>query len=83
MRPYVKNVPSCIGYNLCYNLTLGQNLKFQKTCQNPFYKIISSRYVQKTARKNTKYSTNETILKTGHHLLKTIAFAKSLLWVKN
>ena len=38
--------------------------------------------VQKTAPKNTKYSRNETILKIGHHA-KSIAHAKSSLWLKN
>ena len=36
-----------------------------------------SNSVQKTARKNTKYSSNETMLKIGH-LAKSIAFA----WAK-
>ena len=44
--------------------------------------IIYSCSVQKTARKDTKYSRSETILKIGHHP-KTIGFAKSSLWVKN
>ena len=44
--------------------------------------IIFSCSVQKTARKNTKCSRNETILKIGHHA-KAIGFAKSSLWVKN
>ena len=44
--------------------------------------IIHSCSVQKTARKKTKYSRNETILKIGHHK-KAIAYAKSSLWVKN
>jgi len=44
--------------------------------------------VQKTARKNTKYSRNETILKIGHLAkaiahAKAIAFAKWSVWVKN
>ena len=39
-------------------------------------------YNSKSCSKNTKYSRNETILKIGHHS-KPIAFAKSLLWVKN
>ena len=44
--------------------------------------------VQKTARKNTKYSTNETSLKIGHLAkaiahAKSIAFAKWSVWVKN
>ena len=44
--------------------------------------------VQKTFRKNTKYSRNETILKIGHFTkpiahVKVIAFAKWSVWVKN
>ena len=38
--------------------------------------------MQKTARKKTKYSRSETILKIGHHA-KAIAHAKSSLSVKN
>ena len=38
--------------------------------------------MQKPARKNTKYSKNETILKIGH-LAKAIAFPKWSVWVKN
>ena len=44
--------------------------------------------VQKTARQNTKYSRNETILKIGH-LAKAIAHSKAIacakwsVWVKN
>ena len=45
-------------------------------------KIIYSCLVQKTARKKTKYSRNDTILKMGHYA-KAIAHAKSSLWVKN
>ena len=44
--------------------------------------IFYSCSVQNSARKNTKYSRNETILKIGHHA-KAIGFAKSSLWVKN
>ena len=44
--------------------------------------IIYSYSLQKTAPKNTKYSTNESILKIGHHA-KAIAHAKSSLWLKN
>ena len=29
---------ACKGYSPCKILTLAQTLKFQKTCQNPFYK---------------------------------------------
>ena len=38
--------------------------------------------VQKTARTNTKYSRNETILKIAH-FAKTLAFAKWSVWVKS
>ena len=47
-----------------------------------------SNSVQKTVRKNTKYSRNETMLKIGH-LAKSIAFAwaiafaKYLIWAKS
>ena len=44
--------------------------------------MISSCCVQTTAKKNTKYSRNWTILKIGHHE-KAIAFVKSSLLVKN
>ena len=47
--------------------------------------IVEARYscsVQKTARKNTKYSRNETILKIGH-FAKAIDFPKRSVWVKN
>ena len=48
---------------------------------------IKTSCLQKTARKNTKYSRNETILKIGH-LAKAIAhakattFAKWIVWVQ-
>ena len=32
---------ACKGYRPCKILTLAQKLKFQKTCQNPFYKSLS------------------------------------------
>ena len=58
---------ACKGYSPCKILTLAQKLKFQKTCQNPFYKSFRVVFVQKTAPKITKYSRNESILKIGHH----------------
>ena len=51
----------------CKILTLGQKLKFQKTCQNPFYKSFTMVLCKKPLQKNTKYSRNETILKIGYH----------------
>ena len=39
-------------YSLCKIVTLGQKLKFQKTCQNPFYKsfrvVLRKKPLQKT-----------------------------------
>ena len=74
---------------LCNTLRLGQKLKMPKTCEKPFYKNIRVvRSVQKTARKNTKYSRNETIFKIGRLAMalahaKPIAFAKCSVWDKN
>ena len=73
---HFENRPSCKGYSPCKILTLAQKLKFQKTCQNPFYKSFTVVRWKKTAPKNTKYSRNESILKIGHHA-KAIAHAKS------
>ena len=43
---------ACKGYSLCKILTLGQKLKFQKTCQNPLYKsfgvVLCKKPLQKT-----------------------------------
>ena len=35
---HFENRPSCKGYSPCRILTLAQKLKFQKICQNLFYK---------------------------------------------
>ena len=56
-----------------------------KNAKNVRKTILQEHYncsVQKTARKNTKYSRNETILKIGH-LARAIAHAKWSVWVKN
>ena len=65
-----------------------QKLKMPKTCERPFYKNIRVFFAQKNVRKNNKYWSNETILKTGHLAkaiahTKAIAFAKWSVWVKN
>ena len=43
---------ACKGYSPCKLLTLAQNLNFQKTCQNPFYKsftvVLCEKPLQKT-----------------------------------
>ena len=79
---HFENRPSWKDYSPCKIPTLNQKLKFQKTCQNPFYKSFRVVLCKKTASKNTKYSRNETIWKIGHYA-KAIAHAKSLLWIKN
>ena len=61
---------ACKGYSPCKILTLAQKLKFQKTCQNPFYTSFRVVLCKKTAPKNTKYSRNNSILKIGHHACK-------------
>ena len=63
-------------------LSLGQKLEMPKTCEKPFYKNIRVVLCKKTARKNTKYSRNETILKIGH-LAKAIAHTKWSVSVKS
>ena len=57
-------------------------IKIPKSISKSILQIIYSFSVQKTARKNTEYSRNESILKIGHHA-KAIVHAKSSLWVKN
>ena len=64
------------------NPHLGSKFKIPKNMSKSILQIIYSCFVQKTATKNTKYSRNETILKIDH-LAKTIAHAKSSVWVKN
>ena len=76
------NRPSCKGYSLCKMVSLGQKLRFTKTCEKRFFNHIRVCSVQKTASENTKYSRNETILKIGHRA-KATAFAKWSVWVKN
>ena len=73
---------ACKGYSPCKILTLAQKLKFQKTCQNPFYKSFTVVLCKKTAPKHNKYLTNERILKIRQHP-KAIPHAKSSLSLKN
>ena len=73
--------PSWKGYRLCKMVSLGQKLKWPKTCEKRFYKHVRVVLCKKTAAKNTKYSRNETIFKIGH-LAKTIDLAKWSVWVK-
>ena len=67
---------------LLQNPHLGSKIQIPKNMSKPTLQIIQSCSVKKTARKDTKYQRNETILKIGHHA-KAIGFARSLLWTKN
>ena len=49
---HFENRPSCKGYSPCKILTLGQKLKFQKTCQNPFYKSFRAVLCKKRSKKH-------------------------------
>ena len=49
------------------NCQFGSKIKIPKNMSKSILQISYSCSVQKTARKNTKYSRNETILKIGHH----------------
>ena len=60
------------------NPHFGSKIKIQKNMSKCILQIFYSCFVQKTARKNTKYSRSETIFKIGHHA-KAIAHAKSSL----
>ena len=72
----------CKGYSPCKILALAQKFKLKENMSTFILQIIYSCSVQKTAPKNTKYATNETILKNGHHA-KAIAHARSSFWPKN
>ena len=74
---------SCKGSSPCKILTLAQKLKFQKNMSKSILQIIYSCSLQKPAPKNTKYSRNESILKTALLHAKAIAHAKYSLWLKN
>ena len=69
---------ACKGYSPCKILTLVKKLKFQKTCQNPFYTSFRVVLCKKTAPKNTKYSTIQSILKIDHHACKGYSPCKIL-----
>ena len=70
------------------NGQFGSKIKNAKNIRKLILQEHQSCFVQKTARKNTKYSRNETILKVGHLAkaiahAKAIAFSKWSVWVKN
>ena len=65
-RPSCKGYSPCKGYSLCKIVSLGQKLKYIKTCEKHIYNHTRLFLCKKTAEKNTKYSRNEVILKIGH-----------------
>ena len=60
----------------------GSEIKIAKNMSKSILQIIYSCSVQKTAGKNIRYSSNETILKIGHHA-KAIGHGKWSVWVRN
>ena len=70
---HFENRPSCKGYRLCKILTLGQKLKFQKTCQYLFYKSFRVVLYKKSLQNTRKQLSCQ-----GY-----IALVKSSLWVRN
>ena len=74
---------ACKGYSPCKILTLAQKIKFQKTCQNPFYKSFRVVLCKQNTPKNTKYSRKESILKIGHHACKGYSPCKILTLAQN
>ena len=74
---------ACKGYSLCKTLTLDQKLKFQKTCQNPFYKSFTVVLCKKPLQKTLNIRQMRAFSKSAIMHAKAIAFANSSLWVKN
>ena len=71
-----------IAHARMQNHDFGSKIKIPKNLSKFIVEMIYSCSLEKTARKNTKYSRNESIIKIGHHA-KAIAHAKSSLWGKN
>ena len=74
---------ACKGYSPCKILTLAQKLKFQKTCQNPFYKSFTVVLCKKPLQKTTNIREMRPFSKSAIMHAKAIAHAKSSLWLKN
>ena len=74
---------ACKGYSPCKILTLAQKLKFQKTCQNPFYKSFRVVLCKKPLEKTLKIREMRAFWRSAIMHAKAIAHAKSLLWLKN
>ena len=74
---------ACKGYSPCKILTLAQKLKFQTTCQNPFYKSFTVVLCKNPLQKTLNIREMRKFLKSANMHAKAIAHAKSLLWLKN
>ena len=70
---------ACKGYSPCKILTLAQKLKFQKTCQNPFYKSFTVVLCKKPLQKTLNIREIRAFLKSAIMHAKAIAHAKSSL----
>ena len=75
--------PACKGYSPCKILTLAQKLKFQKPCQNPFYKSFTVVLCKKPLQKTPNIREIRAFEKSAIVHAKAIAHAKSSLWLKN
>ena len=70
-------------YSLCIILTLGQKLKFQKTCQKLFYKSFRVVLCKKPLQKTLSIREIRPFWKSAIMHAKAVAFAKSSIWVKS
>ena len=52
-RDHFENPPSCKNYWLCKILPLGKKPKFQKTSQNPLYKLLTVDLWKKPLKKRS------------------------------
>ena len=74
---------TCKGYSPCKILTFAQKLKFQKTCQNPFYKSFTVVLYKKPLQKTSNIREMRAFSKSAIMHAKAIAHVKSSLWLKN
>ena len=70
---------ACKGYSPCKILTLTQKLKFQKTCENPFYKSFTVFLWKKPLQKTLNIQEMRAFSKSAIMHAKAIAHAKSSL----
>ena len=73
----------CKGYSPCKIITLAQKLKFQKTCQNPFFKLFTVFFCKTPLRKTLYIREMRAFSKSAIISAKAKTLAKSSLWLKN